>query len=206
MEKLEELTSLKNLYRRATAKKNKLLQKKLKQKTEFKVFSLVENICQLLQEKIIKKMYPTEVLARINEDTNLDDTSTNSFISYNLQEAFLPWPINYLHLIPDWLILTVIGIVGMFLMKLFFEPVVACCTLIKDSSLSLTQKLSSVILPATSITWMNRKRNQDLENRNIEDFEMRVADLEDQMSIFQAVMIPHSGKNIQPTRRIEIIE
>ena len=53
---------------------------------------------------------------------------------------------------------------------------------------------------------MNRKRNQDLENRNIEDFEMRVADLEDQMSIFQAVMIPHSGKNIQPTRRIEIIE
>ena len=92
------------------------------------------------------------------------------------------------------------------MMNLFFEPVVACCTLIKDSSLSLTQKLSSVILPATSITWMNRKRNQDLENRNIEDFEMRVADLEDQMSIFQAVMIPHPGKNIQPTRQIEIIK
>ena len=103
------------------------------------MFNLVENTRQLLQEEIIKKMYPTEVLARINEDTNLDDTSTNSFISYNLQEAFLPWPINYLHQIPDWLILTVIGIVGMFLMKLFFEPVVACCTLIKDSSLSLSQ-------------------------------------------------------------------
>ena len=76
-------------------------------------------------------------------------------------------------------------------MKLFFDPAVACCTLIRDSSLSLTQKLSSVILPATSITLMNRKRNQDLENGSLEDFEMRVADLEDQMTIFKAVMIPH---------------
>ena len=50
------------------------------------------------------------------------------------------------------------------------------------------------------------KRNQDLENRNIEDFEMRVADLEDQMTIFKAIMIPHSEKYIQSTRRIEIIE
>ena len=53
---------------------------------------------------------------------------------------------------------------------------------------------------------MNRKRNQDLENGSLEDFEMRVTDLEDQMTIFKAVMIPHSEKNIQPTRRIEIIE
>ena len=121
-------------------------------------------------------------------------------------KKFLPWPINYLHLIPDWLILTVIGIIGLFLMKIFFDPAMACCTLIRDSSLSLTQKISSVILPATSITWMNRKRNQDLENGSLEDFEMRVADLEDQMTIFKAVMILHSEKNIQPTRRIEIIE
>ena len=91
-------------------------------------------------------------------------------------------------------------------MKLFFEPVVPCCTLIKDSSLSLTQKLSSVILPATSITWMNKKKNQELENGSLEDFEMRVADLEDQMTIFKAIMIPHSEKYIQSTRRIEIIE
>ena len=69
-------------------------------------------------------MYPAEVLSRINEDTSLDETSTNDLISYNLQEAFLPWPLNYIHLIPDWLILTVLSILGLFLVKIFFDPAV----------------------------------------------------------------------------------
>ena len=151
-------------------------------------------------------MYPAEVLSRINEDTNLDETSTNDFISYNLQEAFLPWPLDYIHLIPDWLILTVLSIIGLFLMKIFFDPAVACCTLIRDSSLSLTQKISSAILPATSITCMNRKRYQDLENGSLEDFEMRVTDLEDQMTIFKTVLIRDTEKNIHPIRRLENLE
>ena len=71
-------------------------------------------------------MYPAEVLSRINEDTKLDENSTNDFISYNLQEAFLPRPLNYLHLIPDWLILTILGILGPFLVRIFFDPAVAC--------------------------------------------------------------------------------
>ena len=150
-------------------------------------------------------MYPSEVLSRINEDTRLDETS-NEFISYNLQEAFLPWPLNYLHIIPDWVILTILGIIGLFLVRIFFDPVVACCTLIRDSSLSLTQKLSSAILPATSITWMSRKRNQGIESGNIEDFEMRVSDLEDQMTVFKAVFINDTDKNTQTIRRIEIVE
>ena len=61
----------------------------LVQKAEFKRFNLVQNTRQLLKEEIIHKMYPAEVLSRINEDTSLDETSTNDFISYNLQEAFL---------------------------------------------------------------------------------------------------------------------
>ena len=151
-------------------------------------------------------MYPAEVLSRINENTRLDETSTNDFISYNLQEAFLPWPLNYLHLIPDWLILTVLGILGLFLVRIFFDPVVACCTLIRDSSLSLTQKISSAILLATSITWMNKRKNREIENGSLEDFEMRVTDLEAQMTIFKTVFIRDTEKNIQPIRRLEIIE
>ena len=177
-----------------------------KQKAEFKIFNLVQNTRQLLKEEIIHRMYPAEVLSRINEDTRLDETSTNDFISYNLQEAFLPWPLNYLHLIPDWLILTVLSILGLFLVKIFFDPAVACCTLIRDSSLSLTQKISSAILPATSITWMNKKKNQEIENGSLEDFEMRVSDLEDQMTVFKTVFIRDTEKNIQPIRRIEVIE
>ena len=78
--------------------------------------------------------------------------------------------------------------------------------MIQDSSLSLTQKISSAILPATSITWMNRKRNRDLENGSLEDFEMRVTDLVDDMKIFKTVLIRDTEKNIHTTRRIESLE
>ena len=176
-----------------------------KQKTDFRVFTLVENTRQLLTEEIIHRMYPSEVLSRINEDTRPDETS-NDFISYNLEEAFLPWPLNYLHIIPDWVILTALGVIGLLLVRVFFDPVMACCTLIRDSSLSLTQKLSSAILPATAITWMSKKRNQGIDSSNIEDFEMRVSDLENQMTVFKAVFINDTDKNTQTTRRIEFIE
>ena len=165
----------------------------------------MENTRQLLTEEIIHHMYPSEVLSRINENTNLDETP-NEFISYNLQKAFLPWPLNYLHIIPDWVILTILGIIGLLLIRVFFDPVMACCTLIRDSSLSLTQKLSSAVLPATSITWMSRKRNQGIDSSNIEDFEMRVSDLENQMSVFKAVFINDTDKDTQAPRPIEFIE
>ena len=76
----------------------------------------------------------------------------------------------------------------------------------QQNGLSLTRKISSAILPATSITWMNRKKNQDLENGSLEDFDMRVTDLEDQMTIFKTVFIRDTEKNIQPIRRIENVE
>ena len=126
-------------------------------------------------------MYLAEVLTKLYDDPNLEETDTNEFISYRLQDALLPWPLNMLHIIPDWLILTFLGIVGLYILKIFFDPMVACCTLIRDSSLSLTQKLSSAVLPATSITWMKSRRKHDVENGGIEDVELRVTGLEDDM-------------------------
>ena len=102
----------------------------------------------------------------------------NAFISYNLQKAFLPWPISLIHFVPDWVILSVIGVVALLLFRVLFDPIMAICTLIRDSSLSLTQKISSIIVPATAITWMSRKRNQGIDSENIDDFELRVSDLE----------------------------
>ena len=101
------------------------------------------------------------------------------------------------------MILTVLGIIGLFLMKIFFDPAVACCTLIRDSSLSLTQKISSAVLPATSITWMNRRRNQDLEHGCLEDFELRMTDLEDDMKIFKTLIIRDKENKVHPIRRLE---
>ena len=151
-------------------------------------------------------MYPAEVLTKLVDDTDLDETSANEFISYRLQDAFLPWPINYLHIIPDWVIITVLGVIGLFLMKIFFDPMVACSTLIRDNSLSPTQKIRSAVLPATSITWMNSRRNQDLEVGGLEDFELRVTDLEDDMKIFKTLMIRDKEKNIHPAKRLTKME
>ena len=134
-------------------------------------------------------MYPSEVLIKLNDDIDLEKTDEESFISYRLQDALLPWPLNLLHIVPDWLIITILGIIGLFILKLFFDPMVACCTLIRDSSLSLTQKLSSVVISATSISWMNSRRNNHNESRNIEDVESRVTNLEDDMQLFKNLMV-----------------
>ena len=208
--KLEKTNSPQEFIPACQSKEDQIITKEndifsQKQKSEFRVFNLVENTRQLLTEEIIHRMYQCEVLSRINEKTGLDETP-NDFISYSLQKAFLPWPISLIHFVPDWLILTIGGIIGLLLVRVFFDPVMACCTLVRDSSLSLTQKLSSAILPATSITWMSRKRNQGIESGNIEDFEMRVSDLEDQMTVFKAVFINDTDKNTQTIRRIEIVE
>ena len=141
------------------------------------------------------------MLTKLNDDHDLDETNTGEFVSYRLQDALLPWPLNYLHIIPDWVIITILGIIGLFIAKIFFDPMVACCTLIRDSSLSLTQKLSSAVLPATSITWMNSRRNHDIENRGLGDVELRVTDLEDDMKIFKTLMVRNTENNVHPIRR-----
>ena len=147
-------------------------------------------------------MYTPEVLSGLSEDVKTRETP-NAFISYNLQKVFLPWPISLIHFVPDWVILSVIGVIGLLLIRVFFEPVMAICTLIRDSSLSLTQKISSVIVPATAITWMNKKRNQGIDSSNIEDFEMRVSDLENKMSWFSIVFISDKDTNMPMRRKVE---
>ena len=103
------------------------------------------------------------------------------------------------------MIISVLGVIGLFIAKLFFDPMVACCTLIRDSSLSLTQKLSSAVLPATSITWMNSRRNRDIEKEGMEDVELRVSGLEDDMKIFKTLMI-RGEDNRNPIKRLNKME
>ena len=76
---------------------------------------LIQQTRHLLEGEIIKKMYPAEVLTKLVDDPDLDENSANEFISYRLQDAFIPWPLNYLHI-------TILGIIGLFLMKIFFDP------------------------------------------------------------------------------------
>ena len=47
-----------------------------------------------------------------------------------------------------------------------FDPCVAICTLVRDSSLSITEILSSAILPATTITRLNKRKQNEVETGN----------------------------------------
>ena len=92
-------------------------------------------------------------------------------------------------------------------MKLFFDPCVAVCTLIRDSSLSLTEKISSAILPAATITRMNKKKNKELENGSFEEsIELRMTDLETQMTMLKTVFIRDTEKNIKTIKQLENLE
>ena len=147
-------------------------------------------------------IYTPEILPSLTDDVVVRE-APNAFISYNLQKAFLPWPISLIHFVPDWAILSVIGVAALLLFRVLFDPLMAICTLIRDSSLSLTQKISSIIVPATAITWMNRKRNQGIDSSNIEDFEIRVSELETKMSFFSKVFITDKDSNIPMRLQIE---
>ena len=45
-------------------------------KEQFRVFSLIHQTRHLLQGEIIKRMYPSEVLTKLNDDINLEKTDT----------------------------------------------------------------------------------------------------------------------------------
>ena len=104
---------------------------------------------------------------------------------------------------PDWVILTILSIIGLFLIKLFFHPCVAICTLVRDSSLSITEKLSSAILPATTITRLNKRKQNEVENVSFESIELRMTDLETQMTMFKTVFVKEKEKHIKAINYLE---
>ena len=81
---------------------------------------------------------------------------------------------------------------------------VACLTLIGDSSLSIIQRMSSIIVPATTISWMNKRKNPQLEQKELEDVENRISDLEDEMQLFKNLMAKSSNNDI--SKRMTLAE
>ena len=74
----------------------------------------------------------------------------------------------------------------------------------KDSSLSLTEKISSAILPATAITRLNKKKQNEAEPGSFEkSIELRMTDLENQMSMFKTVFVREKEQNIKTIQYFE---
>ena len=150
-------------------------------------------------------MYPMKVMNSLDKDIELEDFSINDYILNHLQEAFLPWPLSTLHLLPDWVILTGLIIIGLVLAKIFFDPCMGICHLVRDSSLSITEKLSSAIIPATTITRLSRREQREIESGRIEEetIEVRIINLEKRVNMFQTLLVKEKEKNNGSIRCLE---
>ena len=70
--------------------------------------------------------------------------------------------------------------------------------------MSITEKISSAIIPATTITRLNRRNQNEVENGNFEEsIELRVNDLEMRMTMFQTVLVKEKEKNIRSIKYLE---
>ena len=176
-----------------------------KQKIEYKKFNLIKNTRGLIREEIIHTMYPMKVMNSLENDIEMEDFSVNEYISNHLQEAFLPWPLSTIHLLPDWVILTGLVILGLFLAKVFADPCMAVCHLLRDSSLSVTQKLSSVFIPATTITRLSIREQKDIETGILEEktFEVKMVTLEKRVNMIQTLVIKEKEENIESVKYLE---
>ena len=81
---------------------------------------------------------------------------------------------------------------------------IACLTLIGDGSLSIIQRMSSIIVPTTTISWMNNRKTPQLELKELEDVENRISDLEDEMQLCKNLMAKSSNNDI--SKRMTLAE
>ena len=81
----------------------------------------------------------------------------------------------------------------------------AICHLVRDSSLSITEKLSSAIIPATAITRLNRREQREIESGRIEEetIEVRIINLEKRVNMFQTLLVKEKEKNNGSIRYLE---
>ena len=84
--------------------------------------------------------------------------------------------------------------------KVFADPCMAVCHLLRDSSLSVTQKLSSVFIPATTITRLSIREQRDIETGRLE---ARMVTLEKSVSRIQTMVIKEKEKNIESVKHLE---
>ena len=73
----------------------------------------------------------------------------------------------------------------------------AVCYLLRDSSLSATEKLSSIIIPATTITRLSIREQREVESGRLEEetFEVRMVTLEKRVNMIQTLIIKEKEKN-----------
>ena len=110
---------------------------------------MIKDTKDLIQEEIVFIMFPMTEMDTLDNEIEQEQFSVHDYISSHLQQMFLPWPLSTLNLLPDWVILSGLIIIGLILLKVFIDPCMSICHSLRDSSLTITEKISSAIIPAT---------------------------------------------------------
>ena len=85
----------------------------------------------------------------------------------------------------------------------------AICHLLRDSSLTITEKISTAVIPATTVTRINRKGNPELEDgshtRNDKEkaLEARIVEIEKRLNMFQTMVLREKVREEVSIRCIE---
>ena len=139
-------------------------------------------------------------MKELDEKIKLPIFSVHDYVATHLQQVFLPWPLSLLHLLPDWMILSGLIIIGLILIKIFLDPCMAICHLIRDSSLTITEKISTAVIPATTVTRIKRKGTMTREEGSHpmekvdRDLEARIYEMEKRLNNFQAMVMRNKAK------------
>ena len=140
-------------------------------------------------------------MKELDEKIELPNFSVHDYVASHLQQVFLPWPLSLLHLLPDWMILSGLIIIGLILIKIFMDPCIAICHLIRDSSLTITEKISTAVIPATSMmTRIKPKGIMTVEEGSHpmekldRDLEARICEIEKCLNNFQAMVMRDKAK------------
>ena len=126
----------------------------------------------------------------LDEKIELPNFSVHDYVTTHLQQVFLPWPLSLLHLLPDWMIFSGLIIIGLILIKIFMDPCMAVCHLVRDSSLTITEKISTAVIPETSMARIKRKETMTEEEgsysrKNLDrDLEARIYEIEKSLNNF----------------------
>ena len=167
----------------------------MQQRREFRRFSLIKNTRDLITEEIVYNMFPQSEMNTLDDEIELSSFSVHDYIATHLQQVFLPWPLSLLHLLPDWVILNGLVIIGLILIKIFLDPCMAICHLLRDSSLTITEKISTAVIPATTVSRINRKGNLSIEDGSHtrtdkeKALEARIVEIEIRLNMFQTMVL-----------------
>ena len=154
----------------------------------------------MVTSEIVYKMFPQANMEALDEKIELPSFSVHDYVSTHLQQVFLPWPLSLLHLLPDWMILSGLVNIGLILIKIFLDPCMAICHLLRDSSLTITEKISTAVIPATTVTRINRKgtMNEEEGSHPMEkvdrDLEARIYEIEKRLNNFQAMVMREKAR------------